>query len=300
MKKKTLIYLVIGLTLLFGVGVGGCYWYRWQQARSLYHQEQTAYRQKNYSLALEFCRKITPGQLRMLSELEQANTLIHAGHCLYEMNRYSDCIDYFARAAEIVEKNDLLTQIEAPTQLYNRWGESYEGEKQYTQAEKIYRRGLKMIGTELGESYSGVALMQSRLGQIYFHEANYPASLTHFEMALKNETFIKHQEIADLAGFYGEMAAAYCHNNRLSEALVFYEKSIIYTQQTYGNDSARIGVEYAGKALVFFRQGKTLEAIKLLDLAYSILEKKCGKDYRATRRIAKLREEWQTKLNEKK
>lgn len=298
MKKRILISLVVGIVLLLGTGLGGYYIYLRHQALSLYEKAEKACQQKDYPQAFELCRKIIPEKLSMLPPLEQANTLINAGNCLYEMEKYADAIPYFAQAAEIVEKYTLLPQIATPAQLYSHWGYSYNTIKNYSMAEKIYSDGIDKLPKYLSKSYSGIALLHADLGKLYLQEANYPGSLTHLEMALNNEAFIKHQEVSDLAGFYGDIAAAYCHNNRLPEALHFYEKSIIYTKQTYGNDSARIGVEYAGKALVLFRQGKTVEAIKLLDLAYSILENKCGKNYRATRRISELRDEWQTKLND--
>ncbi len=295
--NKKIILIIAGLLLLTVMSGGGYYLYQRHQARALYEQAQKAYLQKDYKQALELCREITQGQLRVLSPMEQANILINAGNCLYEMDKYADSINYFARAAEIVENNDLLSKIEVPFRLYTRWGDCLE-EKNINNAEKIYRHGIELFSKSYGVSYPGIAMLQVRLGNLYLRTAQYEKSLKCLEAALKNRRYIDEQDDSDRAYLYGKLAAAYCHNNKLNEALAKYQQSIEIIKKGTGENCPQIAIEYAGLALVYYKQKKITEAIKFLDLSYDIFREQCGGEYRATQRIAKLRDKW--KLESKK
>ena len=296
MQRKT-IWIISIIILLAAIGNGGYYLYQRQQAHALYEQAQQAYAQKDYQKSLEFCRKITPLQLRLLPKLEQANALINAGNCLYEMEKYADGIDYFARAAEIVEKNDLLAQIEAPTQLYNRWGECYEAGNQYDNAKEIYLRGMNQIIEVYGSSYQGITLLRARLGEIYLYLGDYKKSLGYWERVIEDKNYIDEQSDSAKALIYHYTASAYCHNDLLDKSLEMCAQSSYYTKKCYGEHSDRMALEYSGVAAVYYKQKNISRAIELLDKALFILEKGYGKDYYVTQRIAELRYKCEKELS---
>ena len=296
--KKNWLWTTLAVVLLGGIAAGG-YYCLLHQVKTIIAEAETLYLNGNYGQAFDAYRKIPTWQIALLSPLEQADLDINCGNCLYEMRKYADAIPFFARAAKQVEECNLLNKIEAPAQLYNRWGEGFETQKKYQQAESIYLRGIDNLRKKLG-NYSGIALLQARLGELYLDTGNYRVSIIYWNLVLSNSNFMKRQDDSEKSIIYRCLAAAYCHTDNLAEAATTCETYISFTEKSYGKESPQMGVAYAAKALIFYKQKKRIEAIKLLDNSYSILEKKCGKEYCATRQIAKLREKWENEPDRKK
>jgi len=290
MAKKA-YWILFFILLQTAIGIGIYYYLLYHQTNALYEQAQNAYQRQDYPQSLALCRKIISGWVRLLPELKQANVLINAGNCLYEMEKYTDSIDYFARAAEIVEKHNLLSQIDAPSWLYARWGDSLKEKQEDANAEKIYQHGIELFRVVYGMSYPGIAMLQVRLGKMYLYNEEYSKSLVCLESAVANRFYIREQNGLNKAYLYGNLAAAYCHNNKLNEANAMYIQSIDLMKKCFGDKSAHLAIEYSGLALVRYKQKKFMEAIKFLDLAYDIFLEQKGCEYHVTR-IAKLREEW--------
>jgi len=139
--------------------------------------------------------------------------------------------------------------------------------------------------------------LQARLGELYLNLYDYKQSLIYWERVLKDKNYITEQNDSAKALIYHCVAVAYCHNEQLESSIKMWQQSSYYVKKCYGEKSPRMALEYSGMALVYYKQQNFLHAVELLNEAYSILEKECGKDYRATRRIAKLREDWRKKLN---
>lgn len=292
-------FLSLGMIFLVGLFSFGYYFIMQYQTHDIYSQAENAYQQKNYTLALDLYKKIKQYNFQSLSLFEQANVYINEGNSLYEMKKYTEAIDFFAKGVEIIEKHGLLNKIEYPLPLYSRWGEGYEVKKEYSNAEQIYLRGITNLEALYGKKYHGVALLQARLGEIYLYNEEDKKSLFYWECVLENVSFMKIQNDADNAMIYRCVSAAYCHNNKLEEALITAKKAIIFASKSYGETSPQVAIIYAGMALIYYKQKNLPEAFNLLDRAYNILVKKCGAKHSATLRIKKLRHEWKSTLHQR-
>jgi tetratricopeptide (TPR) repeat protein len=290
MRKKIIVFC---LALLFTIlSVVGYYFYNKHQAETLRDKAEHLYKQSDWKAALVVYNMLKDDYLLFLSPFEQAGIYIGIGNCLFEIDRYSDSINFYSHAATIVDSNNLLIKLDAPTQLYERWGIGYEAEKNYPEAERIYKDGIKAISRIWGYRYTGLFILKSRLGSIYLLTGQYHESLVNLLEVYNNKEFWDEQEEHAKALFLGKLGAAYCHNEDYENAEKIYERCLYYTRKSFGDDSRRLAIEYVGLAMVLHKQNQTSKAVMLLEKSYTYFKNNYGEQDNATKRIADLLDEW--------
>ncbi len=295
MKTKNILVILFTL-LLFGLFAADTDSNQ-RQARLLMSQAAADYQKKHFNSALAKYTEIKKKYIALLTPLEQAKVYIGIGDAYYEIKQYNKGIEDYAKAADILETNKLLLKIQAPTQLYNRWGEGYEFDRKSAQAESVYLRGIKHICNLFGNKYSGLILLHARLGDLYLQQKKYMESYRHIAPVISCNKYLEEQSDWGKMKLYQIMTTACTHTNKLDEAINMWNKEAEFTLKLYGSDSPQMAIAYTGLALIYHQQKKSPNAIKELNHAYSILKRKLGINHKATKCISDLLQEWIAELN---
>ena len=223
MRRKT-IWIISIIILLAAMGIGGYYLYQRQQAQGLYELAQKAYAQKDYQKSLEFCRKITPFQLRLLPKLEQAKALINAGNCLYEMEKYTDALLDYQEAEKIIKLKS--TQSASQASLFLKMGNLYFALEKYDDAIKYYEFAGKIWTSSNSDE---IVQIFSNLATIYLEKNDFVLARNYYLLAIgetEKRDISQHVGIKNLALMYYYLADSCFELDMLSDAEIYCLKAL--------------------------------------------------------------------------
>ncbi len=267
--NKKIILIIAGLLLLTVTSGGGYYLYQRHQAHSLYERAQKAYLQKDYKQALELCREITQGQLRLLSPLEQANILINAGNCLYEMDKYADVLAYYLAAEKIIKSGSAQSDIQAS--LFLKIGNIYFTLNKYDNAIAYLKSAEKIWKLNRSDA---IVEIYSNLATIYLETNNYGEARFYYLQAIEEtkrrnlSQCVGHRNYA-LMHYY--LADACFELNMLYDAEKYCMKalSVINTNSDLSNLKGKI---YHRLALIYFLKRKKMLHFSVFPLMLLVRE----------------------------
>ena len=147
-------------------------------------------------------------------------------------------------------------------------------QRNYPDAEALYKRALEIDEKAHGQNGRDVAVILHALGNVYTQQGKYAEAEPPLQRALAIQEHIRGQnrrELAeDLAATLNDLASLYDKQGKYAEAERIFQRSLILSEQTFGRNSFEVAVKLFNLGAVHFRQGKYAEADRFYRRALAI------------------------------
>jgi tetratricopeptide (TPR) repeat protein len=115
-------------------------------------------------------------------------------------------------------------------------GRIYEGQSQFTEAEKWLKQSVKVMRDRLGERHPSVATSYNNLAGLYESMGRYEEALPLYQQALEISLEQLGERHPSVATSYNNLAALYRAMGRYEEAIAYYQHAINIAQGTLGKN----------------------------------------------------------------
>ena len=143
---------------------------------------------------------------------------------------------------------------------------------QYTEAESLYQRALRISEQAYGPDYSLVAFSLKGLAELYQEQGKYAEAEPLYQRALHIWEQAHGPDNPNVALSLNGLANLYREQGKYAEAESLYQQALHIWKQAYGPDNPLVAYPLNGLALLYQEQGKYAEAEPLYQRALHILE----------------------------
>ncbi len=211
-------------------------------------------------------------------------TLIYAQGLAFNAGDYNASI-YFgmqAKKAAIAEHGE---ESEQHVTSLNNLAESYQEQKQYKDAEKFYKKALKINKKVFGENNQYTAAILNNIGIFYRMQEKYRSAESFLKKALKIRTKIFNKNHPSIATSLDSLATLYFVQKFYKKAEPLYIKALKIAQETGGDDDFNTAISLRNLAGLYYPQKRYKEAEPLFKRSLEILEKTLGPEHPTTKSV---------------
>ncbi len=185
--------------------------------------------------ALEVLMPLIKTSERLLKE-DSIQLLSTVGQCYYQLQKYSDAIEYYKKAREISAGNDTLT-----SSYSYQIGLSYYRKSDYQNATQNITEARNLYRKIYGVNDRNYTASLNTLGFLYNIQAKYSEAEKTFQEARQISLRLNGGEDIQYARIINNLANVYCNLNRFESADELYKTSLRIKEKISG----RISKDYA-------------------------------------------------------
>jgi tetratricopeptide (TPR) repeat protein len=186
--------------------------------------------------------------------------------------------------SEALKAISSATIDEMPNELQglylNHWALSLQSCGQYTEAQQLSERALRIDEKVTGPEYPAVSTSLYHLAVVLDCRGKYEEALPLFKRALRIEEKALGPEHSSVATTLGNMANLLRNQGKYEEALPLYERSLRIHEKALGPEHSSVATTLGNMANLLRNQGKYEEALPLYERSLRINEKALGLEHR--------------------
>jgi tetratricopeptide (TPR) repeat protein len=183
---------------------------------------------------------------------------------------------YIPHLREVGESLTKWVEDEVLTWPFTVLGIIYEGQSQFTEAEKWYKKSVKVTRHRLGERHPHVAASYNNLANLYREMGRYEEALPLSQNALEIRLEQLGERHPDVAQSYNNLAALYSSMGRYEEALPLDQKALEIRLEQLGERHPDVATSYNNLAGLYDSMGRYKEALPLYQKALEIRLEQLG------------------------
>ncbi len=157
----------------------------------------------------------------------------------------------------------------------------YRAKADYTIAEPLYERSLRIYEKVLGEDDPNVATSLNNLAVLYHVQGKYEQAEPLYERSLAIDEKALGKDHPDLAIDLNNLASLYQAQGKYEQAEPLFERSLAFCEYALGKDHPDVASSLNNLALLYDAQGQYEQAEPLYQRSLAIKEKALGKDHPA-------------------
>jgi tetratricopeptide (TPR) repeat protein len=142
-------------------------------------------------------------------------------------------------------------------------GKIYEGQGQFTEAEKWRKQSVKVTRDRLGERHPDVATSHNNLASLYESMGRYEEALPLFQQALEICLEQLGERHPDVATSYNNLAGLYRAMGRYEEALPLLQNALEIRLEQLGERHSSVATSYSNLAALYLSMERYEEAEQL-------------------------------------
>ena len=152
----------------------------------------------------------------------------------------------------------------------------YTAKADYTKAEPLYERSLRIFEKVLGEDHPNVASSLNNLAELYRTQGQYEQAEPIYQrsLAIKENTLGK--DHPSVATSLNNLAELYRTQGKYEQAEPIYQRSLAIKENTLGKDHPSVATSLNNLALLYKAQGKYEQAEPIYERSLAIMGKSLG------------------------
>ena len=158
-------------------------------------------------------------------------------------------------------------------------GRIYEGQSQFTEAEKWRKGSVKVARLRLGERHPSVATTYNNLAGLYESMGRYEEALPLHQNALEIKLEQLGERHPDVATTYNDLAYLYKSMGRYEEALPLHQNALEIKLEQLGERHPHVATTYNNLANLYSSMGRYEEAIANYHQAINITQQTLGENH---------------------
>jgi tetratricopeptide (TPR) repeat protein len=158
-------------------------------------------------------------------------------------------------------------------------GGIYKAQSQFSEAEKWYKKSVKVTREQLGERHPDVASSFNNLAALYDTMGRYEDALPLYTQALEISLEQLGERHPDVASSYNNLAALYESMGRYEEALPLYQQALEIRLEQLRERHPDVATSFNNLAALYESMGSYPEAITHYQQAMSIAEETLGQNH---------------------
>ncbi len=176
------------------------------------------YRKNNYTLALEYYKKVLLNETLIIGR-QRCNLLVNIGNIYLRQTNYPKAMEFYQRSLKVGEqiKDNYVIAI-----MLNNIGNIHEAQKEYDLALEFYQKSLAI--KEEAKEKKGIAMSLNNIGIIYRYQGKYDLALKNYEKALQLQEELHDNQAISMA--LSNIGVIYKEQNKYDLALEFYQKAL--------------------------------------------------------------------------
>jgi tetratricopeptide (TPR) repeat protein len=155
-------------------------------------------------------------------------------------------------------------------------GRIYKGQSQFTEAEKWYKKSVKVTRDRLGKRHPLVATSYNNLAALYSSMGRYEEALPLDQNALEIRLEQLGERHPDVATSYNNLAELYRAMGRYEEALPLFQNALEILLEQLGERHPSVATSYNNLAGLYSSMGRYEEALPLYQKALEIRLEQLG------------------------
>lgn len=182
--------------------------------------------------------------------------LTQAQNDINEIKVLRDKISEYEKLGDTVNKNYLIE--------CNNLAHLYEDNKNYSQAEKIFQKTLKIRQNLVGSNHLDVATSLIHLSDLYYAQAKYAAAEPFCVKSLNIRSELLSEKNVVYIVTLGKLASIYVAQGKYKQAEILYLKGLKLKKEIYNENDSSIILTLKNLTSLYISQGKYLEAEQYL------------------------------------
>ncbi|HHH50720.1 MAG TPA: tetratricopeptide repeat protein [Saprospiraceae bacterium] len=243
---------------------------------------------------------------------QAAEAAYQRGLIAEEQIRYFDALNYFKRAAQLVQDNStylnkvgllahhlacydkaiefhekaLKVDLDSfgdkhPTvaTAWNNLGQAWYAKGEYDKAIEFHEKALKVYLDSLGDKHPTIATAWNNLGVAWRAKGEYDKAIEFHEKALKVDLDSFGDKHPDVARDWNNLGLAWMEKSDYGRAIECYEKASKINLDSLGDKHSKVGIDWNNLGGAWHAKGNYDKAIEYYEKASKVIEDVLGKKH---------------------
>ncbi len=172
------------------------------------------------------------------------------GLCYYQLDRYTEAIEWFQEALAVQRENG---DLESVANTLNNIGLNYKMRGNYDKAIEFYEQTIR-IDEELGKG-NDIAKTLNNIGMVYRNWGKYDRAIEYFERSLRLRTTLNDR--AGMSKSLNNLGLVYSEWQKFDQAILNFRESLKIEQSLNNTGEIAIRMNNLGRVYFFMKQYDT-------------------------------------------